>query len=118
MPEEREETGRWLIDGLTVYELEEYRDPRGRPAVRNRWSAHVQGGPETLLSEVTAAARKMAAAEEMHKALARLVSPECCPYICDANDCECGPNGTGFDDDGNPCEHIQACRALDKAEGK
>lgn len=48
-------------------------------------------------------------------ALEKLVDD--CPFHCDANSCECGENGSGFDDAGNPCVHIQARRALDLARG-
>ena len=34
------------------------------------------------------------------------------PFISDVNSCECGENGTGFDDEGNPCVHIRARRAI------
>ncbi len=44
-------------------------------------------------------------------ALERLLD-ECNPFATDVEWCECGENGSGFDDDGNPCEHIQACRAI------
>ena len=56
------------------------------------------------------------AMQALHAACRRLVQE--CPYICDADSCECGENGNGFDNAGNPCEHIQACRAIALAEGK
>ena len=40
------------------------------------------------------------------------------PFMSDANRCECGEWGTGWTEDhntGEPCEHIQARRALAKA---
>lgn len=41
-----------------------------------------------------------------------------CPFECSTDRCECGENGNGFDDKGNPCEHIQARRAIAKAKGQ
>jgi len=52
----------------------------------------------------------------LRDALERLLE-ESCPFVCDAGSCECGEHGTGFDEAGNPCEHIQAARALEATKG-
>lgn len=52
--------------------------------------------------------------EELTAALERMLDE--CPYHCDTDECECGENGDGFDDAGQPCEHIQARRALARAK--
>lgn len=39
------------------------------------------------------------------------------PFVSDTENCECGECGDGHDNDGNVCEHIQANRAIAKAEG-
>ena len=67
-------------------------------------------------AEAVANLQLFIAAPVMYAACVRLI--EECPFICDADSCECGENGNGFDNDGNPCEHIQACRAIALAEGK
>lgn len=66
-------------------------------------------------SEADANARLILAAPELLAALARIANET--PFQCDAHSCECGENGSGFDDAGRPCEHIQAHRALAKAKG-
>ncbi len=53
--------------------------------------------------------------DELLAALKRLLE-ECNPFVSDVDSCECGENGNGIDDAGNVCEHIQACRAIAKAE--
>jgi len=52
------------------------------------------------------------AAPDLLAALKRLIDE--CPFISSADDCECGEDGAG---DGGKCEHIQAHRAIAKAEG-
>ena len=52
---------------------------------------------------------------ELLAALKRLLE-ERNPFVTTADSCECGELGTGFDDDGNACEHIQSARAIAKAE--
>lgn len=55
--------------------------------------------------------------DELLAACKRLLE-ESCPFAADADDCECGNNGDGTDDDGRPCEHRQAYVAVARAEGK
>jgi hypothetical protein len=57
------------------------------------------------------------AAPDLLAALKRLLD-ERAPFLTDTDSCECGENGSGFDDGGNPCEHIQAARAIAKAGGR
>lgn len=52
--------------------------------------------------------------DELLAALKRLLE-ESCPFECSIESCECGPTGDGFDDEGNPCEHIQGRRAIANA---
>lgn len=40
---------------------------------------------------------------------------DCAPYEATTDGCECKENGTGFGDDGEPCAHILAHRAVAKA---
>lgn len=56
------------------------------------------------------------AAADLLAALLHLVSET--PFMSDDSSCECGEYGNGFDDEGKPCEHIQAWRAIAKARGK
>ena len=37
------------------------------------------------------------------------------PFMTDSAGCECGENASGFDDDGKPCCHIRAARAIENA---
>lgn len=57
-----------------------------------------------------------AAAPDLLDALKHMT--EECPFECSTDRCECGENGNGFDNKGNPCEHIQAMRAIAKATGQ
>jgi hypothetical protein len=68
------------------------------------------------VSPSAADGRLIAAAPELFDALERLMD-ESCPFLCDTESCECGEYGTGLDEFGNICEHIQARRALAKVEG-
>ncbi len=58
----------------------------------------------------------IAASKDLLAALERLMD-ERCPFEADADSCECGELGTGYDEAGSPCEHIQARRAIAKATG-
>lgn len=59
-------------------------------------------------------ARLIAAAPDLLAAVKALIDQ--IPYSCDSVKCECGVNGNGFDDEGAPCCHILAMRAIEKAE--
>jgi hypothetical protein len=61
-------------------------------------------------------ARLVAAAPDLLAALKRVLAD--CPYVYDADSCECGENGTGFDDAGKPCCHIRAARVIAQVEGR
>ena len=55
-------------------------------------------------------------APELLKCLIDLLE-ETNPFMTDVDGCECGPNASGFDDNGNPCIHILCMRAISKAKG-
>lgn len=65
---------------------------------------------ETMMAN----AALIAAAPCLLAALKRLVDVWC-PFVCDETSCECGEDGAG---NGGTCEHIQAMRAIAKAEGR
>lgn len=66
------------------------------------------------LGERPANAKLIAAAPDLLAALERLLD-ERDQFHSDTESCECGENGTGYDDAGKPCEHIQARRAIARA---
>jgi len=72
MSEHGGKCGEWLCGGTLVYELEEFRD-RGKPSLRNRWWAYVQGYPDTPKEELEAVARMMHAAPKLLAALRGIV---------------------------------------------
>ena len=108
--------GPWQAIGTYVSKRKEsgYTLPITR--VYNQKSGSPGIEPDMDLEEAAANARLIAAAPDLLAALKRLLD-ERCPFECDADSCECGENGTGFNDAGEPCEHIQACRAIAKATG-
>lgn len=57
------------------------------------------------------------ASPELLAALKRLLDEQSA-FVTDTDGCECGENGNGFDDAGQPCAHIQAMRAIALAERK
>lgn len=71
------------------------------------------------LAEKRKSDRIRKAAPDLLAALKRLLE-ERSPFQGDPDSCECGPDGTGFDesDPSWVCEHIQAHRAIQKAEGR
>ncbi len=94
--------GDWIVgvtvgkDGWPVFRLRDMKDP----------------DPDG--EEVKADRKLIEAAPALLAAIERLMD-ESCPFESDTDSCECGDNGTGFDDAGRPCEHIQARRAIAKA---
>lgn len=50
-------------------------------------------------------------------ALTRLLEEDC-PFECDTNGCECGPNGNGFNDEGKACCHIEVRIAIATSKGE
>lgn len=65
-------------------------------------------------STAWANASRIEAAPDLLAALRDIVEDS--GYISDVDSCECGPEGTGFED-GRPCVHIKARRAIAKATG-
>lgn len=59
----------WLRDGRTVYEAEHAGWRYGEEQFRNRWSAHVQLGPDTSEEEGEQVAHLIAAAPDLLEAL-------------------------------------------------
>lgn len=97
MKENEQRTGVTLRDGLTVYELVESRDRRGKPYLHNRWSATIQGafGPDTATpEELESLARLFAVAGAMRDALIverkNIAHHRACQTELSGAECDCG----------------------------
>jgi len=56
------------------------------------------------------------AAPALYVALLELLQET--PYVSGPEGCECGPNGTGYDENDQPCIHIKAWKACYDATPK
>jgi hypothetical protein len=93
--------GPWLREGRLVYALEHDRWRNGQEQFRNRFEAHVYGGPETPEQELEAVARLMQVAPALLEAVTHL-------FVCDF------PDEVDF-----RCEGCTAARAaIREAEGR
>lgn len=96
--------------------LEECQEIDGDDATPNsRTSVIAETTSANTEEQSEADAYLLASAPTVLAALERLLE-ESNPFVTDTESCECGENGSGFDDDGKPCEHIQAARAIAKAK--